>query len=188
MNEFLKIENVIAIELLHYGPSDHKFESEQAHTKALRDASVRYVHAGQIDEVVPVTISIKDDEDNSMDIEACYLIMQHGGAVMDRNSAGPRDRDSWFLVPGKPEDWLSKIHTALNPQPEEEAEPEPDTRTCINDRGPWAPDTAYAVWDVASDPTNKVQKYLCVKPHTSGASRLDLSNTNEWRPLGEITL
>ena len=181
MSRFIKLENVIEISIDHYGEK-HISEQEREHVKTIKAAQVRHVNVRMIDEVVPTKVIVKDDNDEDLELDAVYLIQYHDGAISDRGSGHARDRDSFFIVPGTAEEWVTRIESVIQ---EDIAlhHPEPAGQR-VTDRGVWQSGETYSAWDMTAHPETG-EKLLCVSDHES-SSKLELIDKTKWRGLGEL--
>ena len=182
MSRFTKLKNVIEISVDHYGEK-HRDEKEKAHALTIKAAPFRYVNIRTIDEVVPTTATVKDENDNDVEIDAVYLIQHHEGAISDFASGHARDRDSFFLVPGTADEWVEKIETLIasdiaahHPQPEQEAPVH-----CLTDRGVWKSGESYSQFDLVTHPDGG-KKFVALRPSKSTSSAV-LANSKFWAEI-----
>lgn len=174
--KFLKLD-VKHFSAGHYGIHT-KNPDEQKHVDAIKKATAHYVNPRTIDEVVPTTRTYKDGSNQDVTVDACYLIVHYEGGWQDLATRGPRDRDVFYLVDGKAEDWVAKIEAALaDPEQSEEAE-----GVCLVDKGAWKANTTYKQFDYL---TNESKTYLCIADAPASSQDGILSNKTYFV---EITL
>ena len=181
MSRFIKLENVIEISIDHYGEK-HISEQEREHVKTIKAAQVRHVNVRMIDEVVPTKVIVKDDNDEDLELDAVYLIQYHDGAISDRGSGHARDRDSFFIVPGTAEEWVTRIESVIQ---EDIAlhHPEPAGQRGHGSRRMAIRRDLFGL-DMTAHPETG-EKLLCVSDHES-SSKLELIDKTKWRGLGEL--
>ena len=115
MSRYIKLENIIAISQDVYGQF-HRTEDEEEHSKAMSEASVKFINALSIDEVIEVEHSSTKDEVTTT-VPASYLYLYPTRQPIAPPYMLPRqNRDSqghYCINCGAPirgKDWLCKRH------------------------------------------------------------------------------
>ena len=172
MSRFLEL-NVVEFSRDHFGDAT-RYGDDEAHLLLMKAAKTHYLNVGTIDMVTPVKRTIKDDNDEDVEIDSTYFHIQFEGTTSETQAH--TDRDSWILVDGLASDWVAKVEAVL-------AGPEPEGQRVI-DRGTWESGQTFAVWDTVKHPENST-KLLCIKAHDS-KSKTELADKALWCALGEI--
>ncbi len=172
MSKFLEI-NVVEFSRDHFGDAT-RYGDDEAHLLVIKAAKTHYINIDTIDMVTPVKRTIKDDNDQDVEVDSTYFHIHFEGAAEE--TSRHVDRDSWILVDGLATDWLEKIADAVA---EPEPEPVEDDGLKITDRGVWLPGETYYRFDLVGNPDDVSEKYLALKESQSTSPAI-LQNSKEF--------